>query len=162
MNQQLKYSKGTANAYRYKVYTCGERGSMEGLVFPKVNWVDKMTDNTERYLYGLDFGNTTGTYAFVQACKNEQGYWYDCPIYGSMATGEDIQRDSNSGLINFYTALKSWARQNNVNEIICISDSAQPQKIQDLNTFAMNDGLNFKFVPVKISGLRKISCRLNK
>ena len=141
--------KGTANAYRYKVYTCGERGSMEGLVFPRVNWVDKMTDNTERYLYGLDFGNTTGVYAFVQACKNEQGRWYDCPIYGSMATGSDIQNDSNSGLINFYKALKSWANQNNITEIVCISDSAQPQKISDLNTFSMNDNLNFKFVPVK-------------
>ena len=142
---------GTADYWFFKVYGLGERANREGLVFPNVTWHDEMTTECDKYFFGLDFGNTTGIYALSYGAYNHDGIWFDDPIYGSFATKQDIDNDSNSGLKNFWTAMKAWLDSKGWKdyEIIIVSDSAQPQKINDLNRFAINDGYNCKFVPCK-------------
>lgn len=145
---ELNIANGTANDYRWKVYGLGERASQEGLVFRFVDWVDKITDDCESYFWGLDFGNTTGTYALSKGAFNQDGLWLDCPIYGSFATKEDCEVDGNYGLKKFYEVFKELMKDNKTEQII-ISDSAQPAKINDLNAWSERDGLNCIFIPVK-------------
>lgn len=142
---------GTVKDWHFRVYGMGERASKMGVVFPNVKWHKEITTDCEEYFYGLDFGNTTGVYAFSYGCLNQDGLWFDDPIYGSFATKEDIASDSNSGLKNFWITLKSWLLSKGLKdkEIIIVSDSAQPQKITDLNVFAELDGFNCRFAPVK-------------
>jgi PBSX family phage terminase large subunit len=141
-------ANGTANDYRWKVYGLGERSSQEGLIFRFANWVDAITDDCENYFWGLDFGNTTGTYALAKGAFNSDGLWLDCPIYGSFASTEDCAADGNHGLKKFYEAFKALMSSNKTEQII-ISDSAQPAKIADLNSWAERDDLNCVFIPVK-------------
>lgn len=147
---QENIENGTVDSWYFKVYGMGVRANRDGLVFPNVRWHEEMTTDTEKNFYGLDFGNTTGIYALAVGAYNQDGIWFDCPIYGSFATKEDIQQDSESGLKNFYKAFKQWYLDNVVDkEIVIVSDSAQPQKINDLNTFAQNDNIKAIFAPCK-------------
>jgi len=143
--------QGTANEYRYKVYTLGQRGSMDGLVFPDVIWVDSLDYETDKIMYGLDFGNTTGTFAFAEVYTNGNNLYADCPIYSKFATKEDIVTDKNSGLLNFYEVFKSYLKEKELEktEMFIISDSANPDFITNLNIWSDRDGYNCKFLPVK-------------
>ena len=147
---EVNIANGTVDEWFFEVYGMGLRANRAGLVFPSVTWHDKLTTNYEKYYYGLDFGNTTGIYAFAVGCDNEYGIWFDCPIYGSFATKEDIANDSNSGLKRFYEAFKAWLNDfQPKGEVMVIADSAQPLKIRDLNQWCDADRLNVKFYPVK-------------
>jgi phage terminase large subunit len=47
---------GTADPYNWSVFGEGERTAPEGLIFPKVNWVNEFPNNIEKIYWGLDFG----------------------------------------------------------------------------------------------------------
>lgn len=141
---------GTVDKWRFEVYGMGIRSNKEGLVFPNVTWIDELPKIVDKHFYGIDFGNTTGVYAFAQGCRVDRKLFFDTPLYGSFATSEDIQQDSNSGLKSFYTALKQWYIDNcRGEEIVIVCDSAQPQKIRDLGIYASLDNLKIIFVPVE-------------
>lgn len=156
---------GTVDKWYFEVYGMGQRSNRSGLVFPNVTWVQSLPTMVDKHFYGLDFGNTTGIYAFSQGCKQGNKLYFDVPIYGSFADHNEIIADSNSGLKRFYQALNQWYRNNCTNidgtfrEIVIVSDSAQPMKIRDLNAFAIRDGLKMLFVPVeKTPGCIKWRC----
>ncbi len=54
----VNVENGTANEWRWKVYGCGIRASMEGLVFPDVTWINEMPEDLEEVAYGMDFGHS--------------------------------------------------------------------------------------------------------
>lgn len=53
--------RGTADEFRWKVYGLGERANREGLVFPKVTWIDEFPEDVEEISYGIDFGEAAQT-----------------------------------------------------------------------------------------------------
>jgi len=140
---------GTVDKFRWLVYGEGIRAAMEGLVFDSVSYIDKLPLDTEKTWFGLDFGNTTGTYAFARTTfkpspegKQRGNIYLDCPIYEKGF--EDLSK--------FYEVFKKYyeLHQSEVNgQWIIICDNAQPQKITDLNGYANNDGLNVAFLPCK-------------
>lgn len=139
----------TADEWRFEVYGMGIRANKSGLVFPNVTWIDELPSNVSKYFYGIDFGNTTGTYALAEGCHDGENLYFDVPIYGSFADKQDIAADANSGLKSFYEALKQLFKGQEKQEKYIICDSAQPHKITDLNIFAERDGCNWQFLPVK-------------
>lgn len=52
---------GTVDEFRWKVYGMGERANREGLVFPRVTWIDEFPEDVEEISYGIDFGETAQT-----------------------------------------------------------------------------------------------------
>jgi len=133
----------TADRTQWLIYGEGIRCAMEGLIFGgkdiPVTYVDAAPTEYESRYFGLDFGNTTGTWAFSDNRKTQGGITYDAPIYGSFGNASE-----------FYEAFKSY--YNSVaHELqwMVICDNANPQYISDLNTYARADGLNVVFLPCK-------------
>ena len=142
---------GTADKWYFTVYGMGERANKEGLVFPSVTWLEELDYNTDRIMYGLDFGNTTGTFAFSEVYTIGNKLFADCPIYGKFANSEEIGTNINSGLLNFYKVFKELVAKRKLTdvEMIIICDSANPDFIKNLNMWSQNDNLKCKFLPVK-------------
>lgn len=57
---------GTADKYQWMVYGLGERMAPEGLIFPKITWINKFPDNIENVYYGCDFGYTVDPSVLVK------------------------------------------------------------------------------------------------
>jgi phage terminase large subunit len=72
---------GTADDYMWAVYGEGRRSAPEGLVFPLVTYVDKMPDDVERYIYGLDFGYTNDPTALVRVGVNGMSIYLEKLLY---------------------------------------------------------------------------------
>lgn len=143
---------GTADKWRWEVYGLGNKSNKDGCVFADVTWHDAITQDCGGYYYGLDFGNTTGTYSLAVGCDNKAGIWFDCPIYGSFADKNEIANDFNSGLKAFFETFKQWLSTWKVidkTKLLIIADSAQPNKIVDLNLWCERDNVNAVFMPVK-------------
>src|SRR5690554_8038693 len=51
----------------------GEKGLIQGVIFPVVNWIKKFPDGLERIFYGLDFGYTNDPTALVKMGINKYG-----------------------------------------------------------------------------------------
>jgi len=141
-NQQNK----TIDKFRWSVYGEGIRAAMEGLVFDQVTYIDSLPTDVSKHWYGLDFGNTTGTYAFSDTCHkkiNDKGNLYaDCPIYEKGF--EDLRQ-----FYNVFKAFYQSKKDQRQEQWLIICDSAQPQKISDLNAYAQSDSLNVAFLPCK-------------
>lgn len=52
---------GTVDLYRWLVYGEGVRANREGLVFPRVTWIEEFPEDVEYTGYGMDFGTTAQT-----------------------------------------------------------------------------------------------------
>lgn len=57
----------------WKVYGLGEKGLIQGVIFPVVDWIKKFPDGLERIFYGLDFGYTNDPTALVKMGINKYG-----------------------------------------------------------------------------------------
>ena len=137
----------TVDEWWFEVYGMGMRANRNGLVFPNVNWVSKLPTDVDKYFYGLDFGNTTGTFALSKGCFYNNELYFDVYIYGSFATSSEIKIDSDSGIKNFWNLFKTTIKKDD--EIFVICDSAKPQFICDLNKYAENESYTVKFAPCK-------------
>lgn len=58
---------GTADEYRWKVYGQGVRAAQDGLVFPKITWIDAFPDDLAHTVLGMDFGFTNDPSVLVRA-----------------------------------------------------------------------------------------------
>jgi hypothetical protein len=139
VNQQNR----TIDRVQWLIYGRGIRCAMEGLIFGgkeiPVTYVDSAPVEYEARYFGLDFGNTTGTWAFTDNRKTQEGIVYDCPIYGSFQNASE-----------FFEVFKTYyakAYKDSQWQVIC--DSANPQYINDLNAYASATGLNAVFLPCK-------------
>jgi len=133
----------TVDDFRWTVYGEGQRGALEGLIFGSkdipVTYIDKAPAEYEKRWFGLDFGNTTGTWAFSDNRKIPGSIVYDCPIYGSFGNAQE-----------FYAVFKEYYNQNYSNsQWLVICDNANPQHINDLSSYASTDGLDVVFAPCK-------------
>ena len=74
--------KGTADAFRWKVYGLGLRGAMKGVIFPNVTWIDEFPDMA--YTYGNDFGFTNDPNAFVRYAEDANNIFVEPLGYQSI------------------------------------------------------------------------------
>lgn len=130
---------GTVDLYLHTVYGDGIRCAREGLIFRDVIYVDALPKDVEKHYYGLDYANTSGVYAFAEVCQKGDGLYYDSPIYV----------DNLESLYEFYKIFKAYylsKKSERTDEWIVVCDSAKPQNKNDLNGWAIDDGLNVRFM----------------
>ena len=146
-DNEVNKRNGTIDRTQWLIYGQGVRTAMEGIIFGgkdiPVTYVSEPPTEYEKRWFGLDFGNTTGTWAFSDARKAKDGICYDAPIYGSFGNAEEFYK--------YFKAYYEEQRQLNNDmpqwQVIC--DSANPQHRFDLNTYAQADNLNVMFLPCK-------------
>ncbi|WP_258930533.1 hypothetical protein [Flavobacterium oreochromis] len=80
---------GTADEYMWKVYGLGLRGTMKGIIFSYVEWIDKFPDDMT-YIYGNDFGFTTDPNATVKYAEDEKNIWIEALCYQPIETESDL------------------------------------------------------------------------
>ncbi len=78
---------GTADDYRWKVYGLGQRAAAEGLIFPRITWIDKFPDNLEHVVHGMDFGFTNDPTVLVRGAVRDNNLYLEelfrCPVAGA-------------------------------------------------------------------------------
>lgn len=79
---------GTANVFNWKVYGLGLRGAMEGVIFDKVYWIDKMPDIATTGT--IDFGFVNDPSAINRYAEDEYNIWIEPLVYKSTETPEEI------------------------------------------------------------------------
>lgn len=82
-------TNGTADDYMWKVYGLGLRASPEGLVYPKVTWVDELPDDYETEFYGVDWGYTIDPTCVVQIRVSGRN------LYAKVLTYTPIESDDD-------------------------------------------------------------------
>ena len=142
----------TVDRTQWLIYGEGIRCAMEGIIFGgkdiPVTYVNHAPDEyTERY-FGLDFGNTTGTWAFTDSRKTGEGIVYDCPIYSGFQNAGEFYEYFKTYFIE-QKELYEKKRGIEAPQWVVICDNANPQHIQDLNSYASTDQLNAVFLPCK-------------
>jgi len=80
--------QGTADQFNWKVYGLGLRGSMKGLIFNNVRYIDKFPDLA--YSYGLDFGFTNDPTAMVRYAEEEDNIYLELLCYQPIETPQEI------------------------------------------------------------------------
>jgi len=106
----------------YNIYTLGEWGCIEGLVFPKYNIIDEWPSDIKYHIYGVDFGFTAPTAITRCAIEGDDLFWNEV-FYETKKTNQE--------LIEF---LKSIS----IDELYC--DTAEPARIKEMR----NNGINAK------------------
>lgn len=138
---------GTVDLFRWLVYGCGIRCAMEGVIFGgqdiPVTYVNEKPKEYDSRYFGLDFGNTTGTWAFSDSVRiaegANRGIYYDCPIYSPFSNADE-----------FYKVFKAYYDSvEHGNHWMVVSDCARPQYINDLNALAANDEIEVTFIACK-------------
>jgi phage terminase large subunit len=111
----------TKDPYYRKVYVDGEWGVLKNLIFPTWQSVDVIPP-AEKTIYGLDFGYNDPT-ALVEIRFREEGVYIKQLLYATEMTNTD---------------LIEWSLTNiNINTTM-YSDSAEPQRIEELRRAGIN------------------------
>lgn len=145
----INTKNGTIDRTQWLIYGEGVRCAMEGVIFGgkdiPVTYVEKPPKDYTKRWFGLDFGNTSGTWAFAEARQVEKGICYDAPIYGSFLKAED-----------FWNLLKIYYKSQEAEykelfgaympQWVVVCDNANPQHRDDLNRFAGLDDINISFL----------------
>ncbi len=111
--EKAKTSTYWANWWR--VYGCGEVGSLEGVCIPDWKEIDKLPEEARIIGYGVDFGWNDPT-VIIGCYKWNDAYIFDEVYYKSSTTLRD---------------LSLFLRNNNITENL-IADSAEPKSIETL------------------------------
>lgn len=75
----------------WKVYGLGEYGQVTGLVFPKVEIVEKMPENLKHRGYGMDFGYSNGVTTLIECgLQNEKDVYFDQIFYQIGMTPQEM------------------------------------------------------------------------
>jgi len=77
---------GTADAYKWAVFGLGERRAPDGLIFPKVTWVQNFPSNCEKIYWGLDFGYTESPSVLVKVGVIGTDIFLDIKFYQPTAS----------------------------------------------------------------------------
>lgn len=70
---------GTADEFRWKVYGLGLRGSMKGVIYEQLEWIDEFPELD--YIYGNDFGFTNDPNATVKYTEDDKNIYFELLIY---------------------------------------------------------------------------------
>lgn len=79
---------GTDNLFKWKVYGLGLRGAMKGVIFDRVEWIEKFPEVA--YTYANDFGFTADPNATVRYAEDEKNIWFELLIYQPIETPRDL------------------------------------------------------------------------
>jgi phage terminase large subunit len=100
----------------------GERGISEAKIYNHWQLCDKLPDNPDEIIYGLDFGYNNPSVLIKIAIKDKIYYWHEL-IYESYLTNTQL-------IEKFKIIIKS-------NELI-YADSAEPQRIEEIKKAGFN------------------------
>ncbi len=106
----------------YRIYALGEWGVLQNLIYPNWDVVDRMPENYDEIVYGLDFGYVNPT-ALLEIRIKENEIWVREIIYQSHLT--------NAELIDL---LKEKIDRN----VSIYADSAEPQRIEEIYQAGFN------------------------
>ena len=106
----------------YRIYALGEWGVLQNLIYSNWDVVDRMPENPDEIIYGLDFGYVNPT-ALLEIRIKENDIWVREIIYQSHLT--------NAELIDL---LKEKIDRN----VSIYADSAEPQRIQEIYQAGFN------------------------
>lgn len=106
----------------WRIYGLGQRGISETIIYRNWNYCDKIPDNIDDEIFGLDFGYNNPS-AFIRiGFKDRETYWQE-KLYQSYLT--------NSQLIE---KLKTF----NLGYKLIYCDNAEPQRIDELKKAGFN------------------------
>ena len=122
----------------YRIYALGEWGVLQNLIYPNWDVVDRMPENYDEIVYGLDFGYVNPT-ALLEIRIKENEIWVKEIIYQSYLT--------NAELIDL---LKEKIDR----DVSIYADSAEPQRIQEIyqagfNVYSSEKDVSFGINKVK-------------
>ncbi len=106
----------------YRIYALGEWGVLQNLIYSNWDVVDRMPENYDEIIYGLDFGYVNPT-ALLEIRIKENDIWVREIIYQSHLT--------NAELIDL---LKEKIDRN----VSIYADSAEPQRIEEIYQAGFN------------------------
>lgn len=126
---------GTADAYEWAVYGCGECGVIKGAVFEYWDVTDywPTVEQCDRHGYGLDFGFQVSPTAFVEcALHNRVLYLREHMYHRKVLTVKNITKPS-------LPSIQGKFEEMNIDNMVMIcADSANPEAIQALSNFDYN------------------------
>jgi len=120
--KQTMLSRAAIDKNYETVYIKGEVGSLEGLIFPNINLVDAMPEDSGRAIYGLDFGYSQDPTSLIAVLKAGDKLYFDELIYQTGLRNSDIN---------------ALMQHHKVNSKI-YADSAEPKTIDDLYLMGWN------------------------
>jgi len=108
---------------KWRVYGLGLTGKVEGVVFPNVQWIDKLpTTNIKRMCYSVDFGYTNDPTTIVKCVLSQGQLFGECLCYETGLTNPDIAQKFKE------LGIKPGLRTGN----LIMADSAEPKSIKEL------------------------------
>ena len=78
----------TADAFRWKVYGLGLRGSMKGVIYEQLDWIDEFPKLD--YIYANDFGFTNDPNALVKYTEDANNIYFELLIYEPIDNPTDL------------------------------------------------------------------------
>ncbi len=134
----------------YRVYALGEWGVLQNLIYSNWDVVDKLPDNYDEIVYGLDFGYIHPT-ALIEVRIKENEAWVRELIYQTHLTNNDL-----------IELMKSKVDRH----AIIYADSAEPQRIQEIyragfNIYPAEKSVSFGINRVKQYKIHALSDSVN-
>lgn len=83
---------GRQNPEFAKVYVNGKTGSVQGVVFKNVRWVNTMPDKYQKESFGLDFGYTNDPTTLVRVVLSEGKLYAQALLYEPALDGEEVAK----------------------------------------------------------------------
>jgi len=80
---------GTADEFMWKVYGLGLRGSMRGVIFPLINWIDEFPSHIS-HIHANDFGFTTDPNALVKYAEDTTNIYIELLSYEPIETPDAL------------------------------------------------------------------------
>lgn len=87
----INVANGTADEFMWKVYGLGLRGSMEGVIFNQLTWIDEFPGHVD-HTYGNDFGFTNDPNALVKYAEDEKNIWFQLLHYAPVDTDTKLSQ----------------------------------------------------------------------
>ena len=75
----VNIKNNTADEFRWKVYGLGLRGSMKGVIYPQLEWIDSFPKMD--YIYANDFGFTNDPNALVKYTEDANNIYFELLAY---------------------------------------------------------------------------------
>ncbi len=147
--EQLENLKGIDENY-YRIYALGEWGILQNLIYSNWDTVDKLPENYDQKIYGLDFGYIHPT-ALIEVRIKENEVWARELIYQSHLTNSDLI-ENMKGKVDKRTPI--------------YADSAEPQRIEEIyqagfNIYPSEKNVKFGIDKVKQYKIHVLSDSIN-
>ena len=124
----------------YNIYTLGEWGSLEGLVYTNWSVIDVFPEDIKYNVYGVDFGFSAPS-AITRVGLEDTGIYIDEVFYKTQHTNEQLIEFIKNNL--------------SVDEIYC--DSAEPARIKSMRAAGINAKKSDKSIKVGIDFVKNYS-----